>query len=474
MDPIIEALPGVRATPEELLGEFRERLARTGWAAEAPDSLLLPMVTSDRSLARFEALLRALFRAHLKVLRVVRAGGEATPASQRYAELAAHIRQRHLDWPVLGPDRRRLPDEWLLSESAADLLYGRPDVVIAGDGPKVVDTGFDTAVAGFERPDDLWTITAGLLRLPAGLGGRPLDGLRDYFGELPGADGRSAGHRSVHWVLRDDPKVRERFDALTSALNDNPDGVRHLAHYPGDRVPPLPPGAPGYLHRACSIHSVQQDRARFAELFSALAPRMVGCTVPLELSQLSSGLYSAWLSDPAARPAALTAGERQAVRLLLPWSRPVTLLDPADLTQLHSHRTEFVLKRADAPQSGELRFGRHHSAAEWAALLEEARAEPVGGSAGPPPTVWIVQQRVHARQFEITSAAGGSPSGTAPRRAGLSCRPYLMGGRIRTMETWLTPGEPDPPRSAHRQFVAHYIRPTPTTRPAGLSAWTPR
>ncbi|GAA2873341.1 hypothetical protein GCM10010517_33850 [Streptosporangium fragile] len=452
MDPLIHHLsPPADIAPELLLKDFRERLRRTTWGHETPDTPLVPVWSEASSLGRFESALRALFRAHLKVLDAVRAGR----CPPEYGRLERIVRGHYLDWPALPGEEP--PEEVPPGRDPARHLFGRPDVILGPDGPKVVETNFDTAAAGHERPDDMWTIAADLFRAPADLlrAGRPLEGLRQYFLDLAGGT-----PCDIHWIMKDDDAARRELAPTIEFLNRDHRRVRHTIHFAGD-PPPAPPGdRPAYIHRACSIFTVNRDRERFADLLARLTRVAPRCTVPVGLSHLSSKLFLAWLSDPDARPATLTAEERAAVEALVPWTRVLALLGAEELRLLRTGRDGFILKKADSHQAKDVYFGCNLSDGEWRALLEAKRAEPAEPAGpGAAPGIWIVQERVRPREYTLTEITDAGP---VERRTGLSCCPYLMGGRLRGLETWVMPFTPTMTMIERMQFVAHFVR---TPRP---------
>lgn len=449
MDPlIIPVAAAAEHDPHELLAAYRARLRRTPWGHETPDTLLSPVHTPEPSVRRFESAVLTLFRAHLKVLHAIEVGGPHEGAAAEYARLEKVVRAYYLNWPVLGSGEPLDPDA-LLTDEAVDLLVGRPDVVLGEDGPKVVETNLDTAAAGHERPDDLWTIAAELFEPSADhlTTGRPLFGLRDYFLELAG----DTPHH-VYWIMKNDPVTRRELAPTFQLLNEDTTTVRHSIHYAGE-PPELDTDRPSYLHRACSIFTVNRDRTRFAGLLDRLAPRVRGCTVPLGLSRLASKLFLAWLSDPHARPATLTSQEHRTVDAMVPWTRVLSLLGNDELNQVRRDRGEFVLKKADSHQARDVHFGCDVSGEEWAALLDRHREQlPETDGA---PNIWIVQQRVRPREYELTEY---TDTGIEYRRTGLSCCPYLMGGRLRGLETWVLPTTPNLEMIKRMHFVPHYIR----------------
>lgn len=450
MDPLLHPLSSpVPPEPSRLLASYRQRLNQTPWAGQTRDTLLTPVWSTAASVARFESRLVLLFRAHLKVLHALQMGRGEGARWKQYARLQRAVRARYVDWPVL--EARELPSpELLLAEEARELLYGRPDIVLAKDGPKVVETNFDTAIGGFERPDAIWEMAAALFSPPPEYlsTGRPLEGMRRYFAEA--ARGQP---RRIHWIMKNDPEIRREVDPFIAALDQNPDGPRHVIHYAGETVPPATDDLPAWLHRSCSIFSVQKDRERFTHLLKQLVPQVMGCTVPVELSELSSKLYIAWLSDPEGRPSHLTSEEREAVDGLVPWTRVLTLLEGNELERVRRDRGEFILKKADSHQAKEVFFGCNHSADEWNALLETRLREPdvMGGLSN----FWLVQERVHPQQYTLLEYTDAGP---VERRTGLSCCPYVLGGRVRGLETWVTPATPDHEMINRMHFVAHFIR----------------
>jgi hypothetical protein len=442
IDPDIRPLPGTdRVQPGRALGRFRELLADTSWADQTPNTLFAPVYTDAESAGRFAEAVRQLYLAHLAVLRCLLASGPFGPAGERYAELAEPVRRFYLDWPVLTDD---LAPAELTAPDRLARLFGRPDVVLAVDGPKTVETNFDTAVAGQERPDDMWAMAAAIFSPGPQYTktGRPLQGMSDYFVEH--ADGRPAEY---HWIMKDDPVARREMAPLIDYLNRSQQLVRHTLHYPGDDLSRLRPSdGRHYLHRSVSIFTVNKDRQRFAELLAALRAVAPTCTVPIGLSAVASKLFLAWLSDPAARPAQLTVPQLAAVGALVPWTRVLGLLDRPGLAPVLAEPAEYVLKKADSYQATEVHFGWQVPADEWPSLVEHCLADPLP---------WIVQRRVRPKLCQL---AEYTDDGLVVRETGLSCCPYLMGGRFRGLETWITPAEPDLTMINRMQFVPHFIR----------------
>lgn len=449
-DPVIRRWESdVHRDPAELAAAYRRRLARTPWADQTPDTLVAPVWSDASSVARFEHAVLAVLRAHLKVVHALRTGIAGAGAWERYAALEKVVRGYLLDWPVLPGDEPD-PAELIDEARCARFLYCRPDIVIGPAGPRVVETNFDTSVGGYERPDEIWATAAELFEPPADLlrTGRPAHGLREYFREL--ADRRPA---DVHWIMPDSPAVKARIASVIGLLNDNTDGVRHVVHHPGQAVTNHGGAAPGWLHRSCAIFTVNRDRERFATLLRDLLPAAPRCTVPVSLSHLDSKLFIAWLSDREARPPTLSAGEHRALDTLLPWTRVLTLLEPADLERVSAHREDFVLKKADSYQGRDVHFGCNLDDRAWRDLLDAHRAEPdeVDGASN----IWIVQRRVRPRIFELPEY---TDEGVRTLRTGLSCCPYILGGRLRGLETWITPATPDISMLHRMQFVPHFIR----------------
>lgn len=450
-DPEVRPLPTrVAVEPAEMLQRFRRLQAKLAWGDQTPTTLFAPVYTPWASAERFAEAIRQLYLAHVRLLRTLRDGGPLTPAGRRYAEIAASVRQFYLDWPVLDHS----PGEGLDDADPLRFLFGRPDVVLTDDGPKVVETNFDTAAAGQERPDDMWDIASDLFEVDQEYRdfGRPLQGMTDYFVEL--ADGRPS---DFHWLMPDDPATRRELPPLIDYLNRGPTTARHLLHFPGDtgfgQGTAGPGGRVGYLHRSCSIITVNKDRERFAAMLAELAPLASTCTAPLEYSVLFSKLFLAWLSDPAARPAGLTIAEREAVDALLPWTRVLGLLAEPDVERVIGSKDKHILKKADSHQAIEVHFGCNIEPEAWRSLVMTCRADTAP---------WIVQERVYPAQFSLPEY---TDDGLLTRQVGLSCCPYLMGGRLRGLETWITLATPDHSMLKRMQFVPHFIRGAPAAGP---------
>lgn len=457
MDPVISPVNTAPAmAPERLLAEFRPRFHRLPWASTSPDTLLAPVWSPAESVARFEARIVALFTAHLKVLDAIHTGQPTGERWDDYVRPYQAIRAYCLDWPVIGGGEPIEP-ALLRAENAPKLLFGRPDVILSREGPRVVETNFDTAVGGYERPDDMWTLAAELFEPGddlVGTGG-PVQGLARYFVDL------AAGNPLLLlWIMKNDEEVRQEYARLLARLERSEEGVRHRIYHPGDPVTLDSGDATALLHRACAIYTVNRDRERFATLLRQIAGRIRGCTVPVGLSHLDSKLFLAWLSDPHARPATLSAQEVDAVTALIPWTRLIKLLTPGEMDQVVRNRGDYILKKTDSYQSLDVFFGCNLAQDEWAALLAQKVSEPDVASGGL--NVWIVQERVHPQEYRL---AEYTDAGLVERRTGLSCCPYVLGGRVRGLETWVTPFTPHLNMIHRMQFVPHFIAPA-----AGSSA----
>lgn len=442
-DPDIQQLPVAGTDPQRVLELFRQRLSATTWAHQTPDTLIAPVWTGVQSVDRFVEGIRQLYLAHLALLRVLDTGGPVSGRAERYVEMAAAVRRYYTDWPVLDDEC----DTGMLDDPAGlAMLFGRPDVVLAEDGPKVVETNFDSAAGGQERPDDLWVIAAelfdpGVEYLTVG---RPLQAMRDYFVDFVGPQSAD-----VHWIMKDDPVARRELTPLLDYLNHDQDVVRHLIHYAGDPLPEHragPGDRVGYLHRACSIYTVNKDRQRFTDLLDVLVPTVRGCTVPVGLSVLSSKLFLAWLSDPEARPPELPAAQVAAIEAMVPWTRVLQVLDPPELDRIAESGEWFVLKKADSHQASEVHFGCNLEPEHWRDLILQCHDDSAP---------WIIQRRVVPRMYEL---AEYTDAGLVTRTTGLSCCPYLMGGKLRGLETWVTPGTPNLEMITRMQFVPHFLK----------------
>ncbi|XXY48493.1 hypothetical protein WME91_51670 [Sorangium sp. So ce269] len=434
--------------PSRLVSSFRERLRQTSWAAPATDTLWVPVESPAGAVQRLERQIVALYRAHVKVLSA--ALSEPLPSDPELGHLARSlraVRAFYRGWPLLQDNERTHPDA-PLPVAPESFLYGRPDVVMGAEGPRVVETNFDTAVAGYEKPDAVWSICAELFELEGQLlrRGRPLAGLRDYFDELAGGQ-----PRLIHWV-RTLAAAPECGPVLTF-LNDNGRGIQHIAHYAGEPSPAFPASVPGYLHRACSLYTVNRFREQFTRTLRPLVPALRGCTVPLSLTALQSKLFLAWLSDPRTRPPTLTPDERDAVDALIPETRLLAQLRGAALDRVKRHRGDFILKRTDSHMGKHVVFGCNLGQGEWEGLLRELPDQPAEPGDAPP--IWLVQERVRPREYTLLEY---TEEGPVERRTGLSCSPYLFGGRLRGFETWSLPFTPDHQMLKDAHFIGHFIR----------------
>ena len=447
-DLIVPLATGIPIDPARVLRAYRDRFHALPWATQSPDTLIGPVWSPPEALAAFEAQIRALYTAHLKIAIAVATGHGTGARWSDYVAPYQRIRAFCFDWPVIGA-RAELDPSQLAHPDALRWLYGRPDVVLTASGPRVVETNFDTAVGGFERPDDVWQLARELFEPPSRLAaGGPIAGLARYFVDLA-----AGAPLDVLWIMKEGDDLRREYRQLTHALDRPAHGVSHRVFHAGDRVELDDLTGRAVLHRACANLTVNRDRDRFAALLAPIAQRISGCTVPVELSHLESKLFLAWLSDPDARPTTLTADERAAIDALVPWTRLVKLLTPDDLHRVERDRGDFVLKKTDSYQALDVIFGCNVSDEQWRDLLaaKAREADDAGGI-----NVWIVQERVRPQEFSLVEY---TDDGARERRSGLSCCPYVLGGRLRGVETWLTPFTPDHSMIHRMQYVAHFLAP---------------
>lgn len=436
--------------PAALLREFRGRYRQLPWWRDSRDTLFTPVASPLVDMQDFVARVLDLYRAHLKVVHAMQTG-TGVVAGTPYARLYPLVREYYSAWPAIGPGEL-LADDVLLDPATAQMLYGRPDVVMSAGGPRVVETNFDSAVGGIDNPDDIWHISAALFGVGADLtrAGSPVQGMAEYFEEL------AAGHPTlVRWIMRPDAPTRALLDRRMLRLNSLSRHTRHHVTYAGDPVPPLDGddrGRTAWLHRACSIFTLNRDRERFAATLAHLASRVARCTVPLGLAHLGSKLFLAWLSDPQARPATLTADEIASIEAIVPWTRLLKALDGPALERVRRERGEMILKQTDSHDGRDVVFGCNLTADEWQALVDAKLQAPdtVDGQ----PRVWIVQERVHPQPWELIEY---TDEGAGSRRTGLSCCPYIFGGRLRGVETWVMPFTPDHVMLDRMQWVGHFL-----------------
>ncbi|MDI3290078.1 hypothetical protein [Polyangium sp. 15x6] len=424
-------------------------MRRTSWSDLAPRTLWSPVESPADAVRAFERKLQALYRAHLAVLTMALV--EPPPSEPELVRMTRALRavvHFYQGWPILEEAERTRLSETALREAPVSFLFGRPDIVMGEEGPQVAETNFDTAVSGYEKPDDLWTQSAELFELPSALlqSGRPLAGLKDYFTEL--AEARP--HR-IHWVRS--AAAAPECEPILAYLNQNPHGIQHFAHYAGEPSPSYSPALPGHIHRACSLYTVNKARDAFTDTLRPLVPTVAGSTVPLRLAALQSKLLLACLSDPRTRPRNLTPEEQDAVGTLIPETRLLDLMSGAELDHVRRNRGDFILKRADSHMGRHVFFGCAVEQDEWEHWLRELPAQPA--ERGEPPSLWLVQRRVRPREYTLLEFTDEGP---VERRAALVCSPYLFGGRLRGFETWRVPFVPEPDMLNQATFVGHFLR----------------
>ncbi|MFZ6875469.1 hypothetical protein ACO0LF_25670 [Undibacterium sp. Di27W] len=447
--PQLRTLPAIEGkAAQDLLRDFRAQLGKTVWGTQTPDTLLGPVESALPSLLEFETDLQTLYRALLKVLVLEREISHADAQAHRMSDLMAHVR-RFNHWPVMNEGILPSP-EILLAEDATKFMFGRPDIVLSAEGPKVVETNFDTGIGGYLRPDDIWKIAAQLFILDDETlaFGSPLDGFAKYFSEVADKDAVD-----FHWIMKDKPEIRQEMDVALQRLNSKQDNVFHRMQYTGEVVPSLRKGRKHVRHRACSIYTVKTALEQFTSMLQALLPATQAETVPLALSVLDSKLMLAWISDPAYRPGNLSDAEIRAVDRLIPWTRVLAFLSGGELAEVRNNREEFVIKKTDSFQARDVHLGWNTTHADWNDLITELSARAAwDGSAT---DIWIVQRRVRPRAQALIEY---TDQGVIERSTGVSCCPYMMGGKLRGLETWVTPFNPDFSMIHKMQFVPHFIR----------------
>ena len=390
-----------------------------------------PVISPVESVRALEGALVSLYRAHVKVLE--------HPPDGPLGDAIASMQQFYADWPYLADEPRpRAPEAY---------LFGRPDIVLSNEGPKVVETNFDTAVSGYEKPDAAWCLAAERFALhPEAWSGRPLAGLRDHFEQLAGR-----APCLVHWVRT--LAAAPECEPILAFLNDNPCGIQHIAHYAGEPARTFSTAIPGYLHRACTLYTVNRHRAAFEGTLRRLVPFLHAATVPLGLSVLQSKLFLACLSDPHTRPTTLTEDEIDAVEAMIPATRTLGQLHGAEWERVRRSRGDFVLKRSDSHEGRHVIFGCRLSQEEWENRLRNLPEERPGPDGVPP--IWLVQERVRPREYSLLEY---SEARCMERRTGLSCSPYMFGPHLRGFETWRLPFVPNHEMLEDTNHIGHLFR----------------
>lgn len=449
--PHLHSLPPLNASAAQAcLKAYRQRLAQSTWGRQTPATLFAPVWSEAAEIHEFERSLNALHRALLKVLLQEQQIRQGQRPRHALAELFEFVRRCN-NWPVLGLGAE-LPLSQMLANNPAQYLYGRPDIVLSEDGPKLVETNFDTGIGGFLGPDEIWHIAAELFDLAPELlsWGSPLQGFAAYFtqrcGEQPSV---------IHWIMKDMPEIRQELEpALARLQAASAPHIRHALHYAGRALAAsFEPAAQHYLHRACSVYTVQSEVAAFTDLLQQLWPKTQQETVPVALSLLNSKLLLAWLSDPRYRPDNLSLEEFSAIEDLLPWTRVLALLDAQQVTRILAQQSDYVIKKSDSFEARDVHLGWTKSANEWQQLVSELRHRP--GWDGLSSDIWIVQKRVRARPQRLIEY---TDQGVQLRQTGVSCGPYILGGKIRGLESWITALNPDLSMLHTRQLIPHYIR----------------
>lgn len=446
--PILHTLPPVEGKAGlELLKKFRAQLGKTVWGADTPDTMIGPVQSDLGSLREFESSVQYLYTALLKILLIEQQITRSQMRHNRISELLGFVRRLNT-WPVMN-EGKQVDIAELLENNPTRFLFGRPDVVLGADGPKVVETNFDTGIGGYLRPDDIWKIAADVFPMSDNtlMFGSPLDGFARYYSEFAGDDAVD-----FHWIMKNTPKIRRELDIVIQNLNSRQDKVFHQVHYTGDTIPAFRNNRRHYLHRACSIYTVKSELDKFTAMLQTLVPLTQGETAPLYLSVLDSKLMLAWISDPELRPGNLSRAERDAVDALIPWTRVLAFLSAQDLAEVRTNREEFVIKKTDSFQARDVHLGWNTTQTEWEDLIRQLKDRPAWD--GTATDIWIVQRRVRPRPHELFEY---TDQGTLPRSTGVSCCPYMMGGKLRGLESWVTPFSPDFSMIHKMQFVPHFV-----------------
>ena len=317
---------------------------------------------------------------------------------------------------LVGYRRLCLADEWArfgvsftdFSAPDAKQMFARPDCIPTSEGLKIVETNFDTGIAGIDMASDILQMAYEVLRPEISRKeGDTITALANYFESRYGD--RST---QVQWFSTPSTGRQRMCEILVAKLNSHSKNLLHTINHPRlDSEVYFEPGYRQVFHRSASLFTINSTPTEFQRLFRGIMDEEIVHSVPSGNALLSSKIFLAILRSNAMARELLSPAQKAAIDARIPWTGSMATLGADELRRVTAEKDHFVLKLSDSYRGLDVKFGCSMTNVEWSAVLTQARSESIntskiGSDISALPRHWIVQERLYPNGCSVREFQG--------------------------------------------------------------------
>jgi hypothetical protein len=308
------------------------------------------------------------------------------------------------------------------------VAFGRPDVIVSDKGPKVLETNFDTGIAGYDIVSDMVEVYKRITKTDTVC--------IDIFKELSQFfESQVNNDSSVYWITSPSHGRQIICNHIINELNKHSDSIVHIPKHPGKELSTNIAKSHSYIHRACSVYTFNTDLTRMSEDVRKFSDDLnSNITIPHKYGLFSSKSFLGYLSEQIEHCTQFSKYEEQAVKSLVPWTRVVTRISDNELKYILENPKKYVLKKCESYRGNDVIIGLITDQEKWRDYIDKAIHETKNykqyGS------IWIIQEYVKTKSIDVYEVVNG---GFYKKKASSVCvGPFLFGNQIGGMLSWLT------------------------------------
>jgi len=423
-----------------------------------------PLVIAESEIQRLEYGIVTLHQAQRKILQRI---DDLPSLPKEYLRKITALFSDHSCWN--GAPESIVENNF--SENDHSIVFGRPDGVLSADGLRLVETNFDTGIAGLDLITDIFRATLSVLELPEEtVDGDVIGSLARFFDkkyfpehcwkpmesarstEITASLGRELPVH-LHWISTPSLPRQYMCDILARKINERSLCVKHHMHHPypgqsdgrsGDHVYTAE-GAehilqslcePGrhVFHRSASIYTILREVESYKNLFSLLFMNVKEATVPNKHGVMASKILLALLRTDSAVRSWLSGEEISVIDRLIPWTASVSSLSPDQEINILQNKNKYVLKLADSYRSIDVHFGRRLDDSSWHSCFVKARCNHCSDYENDGiPQYWIIQELVEPQAVEVFELVQDK---VVAQRLPLCLSPFILGKKVVGIMVW--------------------------------------